>query len=313
MTHYPEPIKLPTSVYKERVARQREMVTSATYGILIRLCIVLFEFIGVVYFGSSALMMDAISSVVDAASSAFLILCIKLASRPPDAEHPFGHGRYEPLVGLLLGLMLACIGIGMFLHQTFHLATQQELTPMNPWAWTIPLVALILLEVCYKIIMRTAKNRQSPALAADAIHYRIDSIISLFATIALLLAAYVPSWSLIFDHIGAIFIAILMIGLGLYAARKNLNQLLDHIPEKRFFEIVSQAARRVEGVLETEKIRIQSYGPDAHVDIDIEVDPYLTVEVAHTISQKVRAEIQKSWPAVRDVTVHIEPFYAGNH
>jgi cation diffusion facilitator family transporter len=313
MTHFPAPIKVPASVQRKRKIRQREIVRSAVFGIVIRLCIVAFEFIGVVYFGSAALMLDAIASLVDAASSAFLILCIKLAARPPDKEHPFGHGRYEPLIGLLLGLMLACVGVGLFIHQMLHLALEKEVTPINNMAWIIPLIALLLLEICYQIVMRTAKKQQSPALAADAIHYRIDSITSLFATIALLLAAYFPMWSLTFDHLGAIFIAVLMVGLGLYAARGNLNQLLDRIPENRFFDLVREAAKRVEGVQETEKIRIQRYGPDAHVDIDVEVDPSLTVEVAHGISQKVRVEIQKAWPAVRDVTVHIEPYYSGDH
>lgn len=313
MTHFPEPIKLPDFVYRERSARQREIVRSAIYGIAIRLSIVVFEFIGVQLCGSSALMLDAIASLVDAASSAFLILCIKLAARPPDEEHPFGHGRYEPLIGLLLGLMLAFVGAGMFVHQMLHLALEKEVVQINGYAWIFPLIALVLLEICYQIVMRTAKKQQSPALAADAIHYRIDSLTSLFATVALVFAAYFPSWSLTFDHLGAIFIAVLMVGMGLYAARNNLHQLMDRIPEDRFFNTVRQAAKHVEGVLETEKIRIQRYGPDAHVDIDIEVDPGLTVEVAHAISQKVRVEIQKAWPAVRDVTVHIEPYYSGDH
>ncbi len=313
MTHFPEPIKLPDFVYRERSARQREIVRSAIYGIAIRLSIVVFEFIGVQFCGSSALMLDAIASLVDAASSAFLILCIKLAARPPDEDHPFGHGRYEPLIGLLLGLMLAFVGAGMFVHQMLHLALEKEVVQINGYAWIFPLIALVLLEICYQIVMRTAKKQQSPALAADAIHYRIDSLTSLFATVALAFAAYFPSWSLTFDHLGAIFIAVLMVGMGLYAARNNLHQLMDRIPEDRFFNTVRQAAKHVEGVLETEKIRIQRYGPDAHVDIDIEVDPGLTVEVAHAISQKVRVEIQKAWPAVRDVTVHIEPYYSGDH
>lgn len=65
--------------------------------------------------------------------------------------------------------------------------------------------------------------------------------------------------------------------------------------------------------MDTEKTRIQLYGPDAHVDIDIEVDPELSVQKAHKISQEVRIEIQKAWPAVRDVTVHIEPYYPNDH
>jgi len=92
-----------------------------------------------------------------------------------------------------------------------------------------------------------------------------------------------------------------------------LNQLLDKIPATRYFLAVRKAAINVNGVLDTEKIRIQQYGPDAHVDIDIEVDPQLSVEKAHTISQHVRAAIQKEWPMVRDVMVHIEPYYPGDH
>ena len=104
-----------------------------------------------------------------------------------------------------------------------------------------------------------------------------------------------------------------MIVMGVYAVRNNLHQLLDRVPDAHFFDTVTKAAKIVPGVLDTEKIRIQLYGPDAHVDIDVEVDPQLSVEKAHEISQKVRVEIQKEWPAVRDVTVHIEPYYPNDH
>ena len=311
---FPDPITLPEYVYEERKNRKRQILNSSLRGIIIRLAIIIFELIGVYLFASASLLLDAISSLVDVFSSLLLLLFVKLAERPPDTNHPFGHGRYEPLFGMLLGLMLAVVGGGMLIQQILHLSGESaSYLPMDKRAWIFPLIALILLEICYRVVMRTAKIHNSPALAADAVHYRIDGLTSLFATIALLLAAYFPSWSLTFDHLGAIVIAILMIGLGLYAARKNLNQIMDRVPEKEFFDRVRQAALSVAGVRETEKIRIQLYGPDAHVDIDIEVDPQLSVEVAHTISQKVRVEIQKRWPAVRDVTVHVEPFYPNDH
>jgi divalent metal cation (Fe/Co/Zn/Cd) transporter len=76
---------------------------------------------------------------------------------------------------------------------------------------------------------------------------------------------------------------------------------------------VRDAAKSVDGVCDTEKIRIQQHGPNAHVDIDVEVDPHMTVERAHEISQKVRRAIQTAWPQVLDVTVHIEPYYENDH
>lgn len=310
---FPEPISLPQSVQEERNNRKKQIWDSSLRGIIVRLSIVCFELIGVWLFASASLLLDAVSSLVDVISTILLLIFVKLAERPPDTNHPFGHGRYEPLFGMILGLFLALVGGWMLVQQTFYLSYETSYKQMDKVAWVFPFVALILLEICYHVIMRVAKNHHSPALAADAVHYRIDALTSLFATIALLLAAYIPSWSLIFDHLGAIVISGLMIGLGLYTARCNLNQVMDRTPDPEFFNRVRKAALAVDGVMDTEKIRIQLYGPDAHVDIDIEVDPKLSVEVAHAITQKVRAEIQRQWSAVRDVTVHVEPYYPNDH
>lgn len=306
-------MSLPPSVVEERQQRRKEVVSAAKRGIMVRVSIILFELLGVLLFGSSALLMDALASCLDIAASILLVVGVYWADSPPDADHPFGHGRYEPLIGLQLGLMLALIGGGMLIEQSFHISLEPQGYAMDPRAWVIPAVAVVLLEICYRVVMRTAKRENSPALAADAVHYRIDGLTSLFAAIALALAAFYPQWSLTIDHMGAIFIALLMILLGIVAAKNNFHQLMDRVPDDAFFEKVRQAAIHVPGVQGTEKIRIQLYGPDAHVDIDVEVDPHSTVELAHSVSQKVRLEIQKAWPAVRDVTVHVEPFYPGDH
>jgi cation diffusion facilitator family transporter len=313
MTHFPNPISLPESVPQARKDRNKQVVDAAKWGIIIRLFVILMELLGFYWFASSALLMDAISSSLDIVTSSVLIVCIKLAARPPDEDHPFGHGRYEPLAGLQLGMLLLFVGSGMIIQQLSQLFEVPEGKVIDPNAWIIPLFAMIMLEICYQIMIRVAKRKNSPALAADAVHYRVDGLTSLFATIALIAAAFFPEWSIIIDHFGAIVIAILMVGLGINAIRNNLSQLMDKAPHSDYFECVRKAARRVKDVLDTEKIRIQIYGPDAHVDIDVEVDPQLPVETAHKISQQVRAEIQKEWPSVRDVTVHIEPYYPDDH
>lgn len=313
MSHFPAPLVVPKHVLDERKERVRQLVMSCLIGIALRLLIIAAELIGVYFFGSASLLMDALTSLVDVFSSILLVICIKLAARPPDANHPFGHGRFEPLFGLQLGLFMALVGGSMMVQQATKLKTAQPDLVIDPRAWLIPFCAIILLEFCYQMVMRVAKKQHSPALAADAVHYRIDGITSVCATVALLIAAYFPQMSHLVDHLGALLISVLMVGIGLNAAWQNTKQLLDTKPDVEFFTKVKKAARRVDGVLGTEKIRIQSYGPDAHVDIDIEVDPHLSVEVAHKISQEVRVEIQKDWPAVRDVTVHIEPFYPNDH
>src|SRR5581483_9317004 len=266
-----------------------------------------------VFLNSSALLLDALSSLFDIASSLFLIFCIRFADKPPDVNHPFGHGRFEPIAGLQLALLLSAVGCGMFIQQLTALSAHTADKVINPYTWIIPLGAVVLLEISYQHLKRTAKKENSPALLADAVHYRIDGINSLFAMVALVFAAYFPQYSNLCDHLGAIVIALLMVGIGIFAAKNNLHQLLDRVPAPHYFEKVKAAALCVEGVLATEKIRIQLYGPDAHVSIDIEVEPGLSVELAHELTQKVRAQIQEKWPAVRDVIVHVEPYYPGDH
>ncbi|MFI5344043.1 MAG: cation diffusion facilitator family transporter [Chlamydiales bacterium] len=313
MSKFPEPVSLPADVYALRDKRHAQLVQSAKWGIKVRLSIILFELIGYLFINSSSLFMDIVASLLDILTTLFLIFCIQLAKKPPDRDHPFGHGRYEPLGGLLLGLSLAAMGAMLFVQQLLGAIQEEHVREIGVWGWMFPGVAVVLLEICYRYMIKTARQENSPALAADAYHYRMDGITSLFATIALLTAAFLPHWSLLIDHIGAILIDLFMIVTGFIAVRENFHQLMDKVPSESFFMQVKAAASKVAGVLGTEKILIQLYGPDAHVDIDIEVDPQLSVDLAHQISQCVRVEIQKAWPAVRDVTVHIEPYYANDH
>lgn len=313
MSRFPDPILPPDEVEELRKRRYRDLLNSSFKGIVVRSFIVVSELAAALIFGSASLFMDALSTGLDIVTSFALILSFKLASKPPDTNHPFGHGRFEPLAGFQLGVFLAFLGLGMFFYNTTLATHEHEGALFHPFLWILPFISILLLEICYRLLMRTAKKQDSPALAADAVHYRIDSITSCFAALALFIGSIAPGYSQILDHIGAALISIFMVITGFNAARLNLNQILDRIPTKDYFDRVRLAAKKAAGVLGTEKIRMQLFGPDAYVGIDIEVDPKASVEVAHEISQKVRFEIQRELPQVRDVIVHIEPFYPNDH
>jgi cation diffusion facilitator family transporter len=313
MSKFAKPIFLPDAVHFARVKRNREVLKFAGVGFVVRLSITLIELTGFYLTQSLTLYADAVSTLADIFATAFLVICLKMAQRPPDKNHPFGHGRYEPLGGFFLGVLLVGLGVFMLIHQSLQIGQESLEFHSSPYAALFPLSALILLEICYRLMVKVAVAEHSPALAADAMHYRIDSVTSLLAVVALLASAYFPSWKFVIDEAGAFLIAVFMIFLGIHASRENFHQLTDRIPDPSFFSKVRAAAHQVDGVRGTEKIRIQSYGPDAHVNIDVEVEPCLTVDSAHEISRQVRLKIQETWPAVRDVTVHIEPFYVNDN
>jgi cation diffusion facilitator family transporter len=215
-------------------------------------------------------------------------------------------------VGLQLGLLLIISGVVLFAAQVLRGYEVSDYHP-NKWLWIIPALAFLALEFATRYIEAAAKRQNSPALSADAKHFRVDAISSLIAALALGIGSIFTPVAVLFDHFGALLIALFMIYLGIKASRENLEQILDQTPDEEYFEFVRMAARSVKGVLGVEKVKIQRYGPDAHVDIDIEVDPKMDVESSHRITQLVTSEIKKGWPEVQDVPVHVEPYYPGDH
>ena len=273
--------------------------------------VVLIELIGYVRLGSAALLIDAIASLVDVASSIALLAAIQLAVRPPDDDHPFGHGRYEPLAGLQIGLLIAGAG-GLLLGQLLFGSAREVFLP-RPGAYLIPLAATVALFATSVAMRAIARRHRSSALAAEGHHYLADAATSLVATIALAAGEFAPEHAVRIDLAAAVALAVTMLVVGVLASRDNLHQLMDRVPDGGYFDRVRRAAASVDGVREVEKIRIQAAGPDAHVDIDIEVDPQMTVEDSHRLTQFVRAAVQDEWAMVREVVVHVEPYYEGDH
>ncbi|MCA9203001.1 MAG: cation transporter [Planctomycetales bacterium] len=310
---FPEAIPLPGEVAERRRRRTSMLVGTAALGIGLRIVIILVELAGYYWLGHHVLLVDAVASLTDVLASFMILLAIKLAERPPDEDHPFGHGRYEPLAGLQMGFVILGLGLYLFTQQFVSAMRQPAAGTIGGWDWLIPGGAAVLLELTARAVLRSARRGHSTALAAEAYHYRIDALTSLVAAAGLILAAWLPPWSLLVDHLFAMILAGVVVGLGAMAAWENLHQIMDRVPDDEWFARVRAAAALVSGVRDVEKIRIQRAGPDAHVDIDIEVDPRLTVDEAHLIAQQVRAAIQTDWPAVREVVVHVEPFYEGDH
>jgi len=309
---FPEAVTPDRNIIAIRQARLSELTWVTVIGILVRMLIISAEFVGVWISGSAALFVDAVASLFDVLSSLILLAAIRFAARPPDNEHPFGYGRAEPLAGFQLGIFLVIAGGWMVVRNVLALFEIQE-HPDWPrsWIWVIPACGTVLLGVVTARIHRASREARSAALRAEAIHFQVDMLTSLITTITLLFAWFWASQSWLVDHVGAGILAVLMVLLGLQAAWENLHQLLDHVPHDEDFNRVRTSALHVEGVLDVEKLRIQHAGPDAHVNIDIEVQPEITVAESHRIAQHVRARIQTDWPFVRDVIVHVEPHYKG--
>jgi cation diffusion facilitator family transporter len=310
---FPAPVPPAEEVLRARRQRLKELTRVTVAGVGVRAAVIVAELVGVAISGSATLFVDAVASIFDAISSLVLLAAMRFAARPPDADHPFGHGRAEPLAGFQLGLLLCGAGVWMGMENLWTVWRAPAHAALPGWLWLIPACATCMLLGTYWLLVRAAARAQSSAVRAEAAHFQVDAATSLLTAAALLAAALWPERSGMLDHLGGAALGLTVALLGGRAAWENLHQILDRVPREEDFARVRTSALQVDGVIDVEKVRIQRAGPDAHVDIDIEVRPEISVAESHVVAQQVRARIQTDWPFVREVVVHVEPFYAGDH
>ncbi len=258
------------------------------------------------YFGNSfALIADAIESTTDVFSSTLVLLGLKYATRPADENHPYGHGRIEPLVTfVVVGFLITSATV------IAYEAVQNIMMPhKSPKAWTLIVLGAIILwkELSYRIVVRKAKESGSSSLKADAWHHRSDAITSVAAFIGITIALIGGEGYETADDWAALF----AVGFILYNSylifRPALGEILD---EDRYSELnhsVRVISVTVDGVKDTEKCYIRKVGLKYHIDLHIIVDGSLTVMRGHEIAHILKETLKEKLPQLANVHIHVEP------
>ncbi len=259
------------------------------------------------FFGNSfALIADAIESTTDIFSSVLVLLGIKYSKRPADDNHPYGHGRIEPLVTFIVVIFLV-ISATVIAHQSIiNLRTPHEL----PEAWTLFVLGAIILwkEISYHVVNRRAKLLNSTSLKADAWHHRSDAITSVAAFIGISIALWLGKGYEYADDWAALFAA----GFILYNCYHIFRPALGEIMDENLFEDMVSKVRElslhVGGVLAIDKCYVRKIGMSFLIDIHAVVDPQLNVKQGHEIAHALKDYLILHMPEIANVFVHIEPF-----
>ncbi|MDX1931937.1 MAG: cation diffusion facilitator family transporter [Capsulimonadales bacterium] len=287
-------------------------VRSTLIGIGVNLLLVVGKATAGVVGHSYALIADAIESGMDVLSSALVLIGLKVASRPADENHPQGHGKAEPLATVVVSifLFLAAYEIGRAsLHEILHPHTLPA-----PWTLIVLVAVVVVKETLARFLTQVGGQSGSGAVQADAQHQRADVITSAAAFLGISIALIGhrfspdPRWSSA-DDWAALLASVFIAYNGLCILRGALYELTDARPGAALEAEVRQAAARVPGVRGTDKCFVRKMGFDYFVEIDIRVDPSLTVEqghrIAHAVQDAVREEIKGKRFA--RVLAHVEP------
>ena len=256
------------------------------------------------HIGSDAVTSDGLEAAGDVLSSCIVYAGLWLASRPPDFEHPYGHGRYETLAGLAVGAILLLVGAAIF----WHGRNQHGVTRPFPAYALYPLLAAVFLKVgLFVTKLRVGRRIASLSLEADAWHDVTDLLATSVAMTAVALTLLDAERFQSADHFGGMIIGVLICVLSVQVVHRAVAQLVDTMPEADKMEEVRQTALLVPGALGIEKCYARRTGLRYHVDLHLEVDPELTVRESHVIATQVRITIKETLPWVADVLIHVEP------
>lgn len=258
------------------------------------------------FFGNSyALIADAIESTTDIFSSFLVLFGIKYSNRPADENHPYGHGRAEPLITfIVVGFLITSATIIAY-ESVLNIGTPHEL----PKSWTLIVLGLIIVwkEISFQKVMKKSIETNSSSLKADAWHHRSDAITSVAAFIGISIALFLGKGYESADDWAALFASGFILYNSYLIFRPALGEIMDeHLYDDLVAEI-RKISNHVEGVIDTEKCFIRKAGMKYHVDLHAVVDANISVKEGHDIAHKLKDTLREEIQQLGHVLIHIEP------
>lgn len=258
------------------------------------------------FFGNSyALIADAIESTTDIFSSLLVLFGLKYAKRPADKNHPYGHGKIEPLITFIVVAFLVTSAIIIAYESIQHIQTPHK----TPKSWTLIVLGCIILwkEISFQVVIRKSKETNSSSLKADAWHHRSDEITSVMAFIGISIAIIFGEGYETADDWAALLASAFILYNSYLIFRPALGEIMDeHFYDDLIIEIREKSIE-IQGVLGTEKCFVRKAGMFYHVDLHAIVNGKISVKEGHNIAHKLKDYLKNEIPNLGHVLIHIEP------
>ncbi|MCB9195331.1 MAG: cation transporter [Flavobacteriales bacterium] len=280
-------------------------VRTVVLGLLLNVLLVIVKGVSGYLGDSYALMADAIESTTDVFASLLLIFGMSYANRPADENHPYGHGRMEPLLTFMI-VMFLMVSAGMIAYKSIeHIQSPHNI----PAPFTLIVLGVIIAfkELSFQYVRKKGKQLNSSSLEAEAWHHRSDAITSLMAFLGITIALTFGKGFESADDWAALLASVFIVYNAYKLFRPAFGEMMDEHLYEELEHNIRLSSGQVEGVLGTEKCRIRKVGSGYFVDLHVIVDGAISVKGGHAIAHQVKRQIFKDLESVRDVLVHIEP------
>ena len=273
--------------------------------IIVNLLLTVFKLFAGFFAHSAAMISDAVHSASDVFSTVIVIIGVRLAKKSSDAEHQYGHERFECVAAILLSVMLAFTGVGIGFSGMKSLMAQEEIVIPGFLALAAAVFSVIVKEIMFHYTASAAKKVNSGALMADAWHHRSDALSSIGSFIGIL-GAKIGFPAL--DPIASLVICLFIFKVAIEIFIDAIGKMTDSAASGETVQKVREVALLQEGVIGIDDLKTRKFGDKVYIDLEIAVDGNMTLNEAHDIAERVHDKIEQAIPTAKHCMVHVNPF-----
>ena len=292
--------------------REKEIYKVTIVGALANVILLIFKFVAGIISNSAAMIADAVHSLSDFITDVVVIVFVKISSKPQDKSHDYGHGKFETLATLIIGIALLFIGL-MILYNGVS-ATYRciwlggELHRPGMIAFWAAIFSIILKEAVYQYTVFKGKNLNSQAVIANAWHHRSDAFSSIGTAVGIGGAIFLGDKWVVLDPIAAIVVSVFIINVSLKIIIKSINELLEKsLPDEIENEII-KVAESFDMVKDVHDLRTRRIGNNIAIEMHLLMDGNLSLQCTHNTTELIESELRKKYGEHTHIAIHVEPF-----
>lgn len=291
--------------------RKEKIMKITVLGSLANFLLLIFKFVAGWLGNSSAMIADAVHSLSDFITDVIVLLFIHISSKPKDKGHDYGHGKFETLATSIIGIVLMCVGIGLFWESSNKIVgfyfKGEELESPRMIALIAALVSILVKELLYRVTLVVGKKENSQALIANAWHHRSDAFSSIGTALGIGGAILLGDQWRILDPLAAVIVSIFIVRVSLKLVIPAINDLLEQsLPAEVENEIISIIEETPE-VRNPHNLCTRRIGNDFAIEVHIRVDGNTTVMHAHEITRDIEQKLRDKFGSATHITLHVEP------
>lgn len=292
--------------------REKEIYKVTIVGALANVTLLIFKFVAGIISNSAAMIADAVHSLSDFITDVVVIVFVKISSKPQDKSHDYGHGKFETLATLIIGIALLFIGL-MILYNGASATYRciwlgEELHRPGMIAFWAAIFSIILKEAVYQYTVFKGKNLNSQAVIANAWHHRSDAFSSIGTAVGIGGAIFLGDKWVVLDPIAAIVVSVFIINVSIKIIIKSINELLEKsLPDEIENEII-KVAESFDMVKDVHDLRTRRIGNNIAIEMHLLMDGNLSLQCTHNTTELIESELRKKYGEHTHIAIHVEPF-----